>query len=505
MTSETCDLLCLPVAAAEELAAAGFGKLAVVRTLGAAEEPFTLYDSFDQALHGSGRLLFERGETVELLAADGGSLSQPGRRAGNFVADLAEGPVRQGLSDLSGLRSLLPLGSGRMRRDLLALVDDEGKTQVRAQLLVLTSEEGGAVLVAPQPLRGYDKALKLLCHAIGKAGGEALDEADLYAWLFPSRRTYAAKPEIPIGPAEAAFDAAADIITAFLPVARANEPGIVADLDTEFLHDYRIALRKIRSVLSLFKGVYEPGQTEALKARFSALMEPTGRLRDLDVYLLEKARYYDLLPESLHGGLDALFGRFAAERGAEQARLAEHLVSKAYAKEMKKLAKLFGKRRKLTRGPRADLPAHDYASALIWKRYRRVCEVAAGIGPDTPDTEIHVLRIHCKKLRYLMEFFGPVFPQKRFKTLLRPLKLLQDNLGLFNDFAVQQRSLSTLLAGLDAADPGTLDIAQSVGALIAVLHRRQLDERARVMESFARFNGPETRRTFRELFRGEKR
>ncbi|MFC2969504.1 CHAD domain-containing protein [Acidimangrovimonas pyrenivorans] len=501
MTQSARDLYCLPAVAAEDLATAGFGKLTARWTRGEGESPFTLRDCFDQSLQGSGRLLLESEETFELLTADGGSITQSARREGDFVADFADGPVKAALADLSELRCLLPVGNGQMRADRLTLLDDEGKTQARAQLRILTADEGGALLVTLQGLRGYDKALQLLRGRIEEAGGKPLAEADLYALLFPARAPYVAKPEIEIGFDEAAFDTATDIIAAYLPVARANEPGVLADLDSEFLHDYRIALRKIRSVLSLFKGIYEPDQTEELKARFSALMAPTGRLRDLDVYLLEKHVYYELLPESLQGGLDTLFANFAAEREAEQARLARHLRSKGYAKEIDKLTRLFAKRKKLRPGPMADRPAHDYACALIWKRYRKVCETAAGIGPETEDAEIHQLRIHCKKLRYLMEFFAPVFPAAEFKSLIKPLKRLQDNLGLFNDYAVQQHSLQALLGGLDGTpDAATLDLAQSVGALIAVLHGRQLEERAKVVESFARFDSPETQQTFRALF-----
>lgn len=114
---------------------------------------------------------------------------------------------------------------------------------------------------------------------------------------------------------------------------------------------------------------------------------------------------------------------------------------------------------------------------------------------------MHDLRIHCKKLRYLMEFFAPVFPKRDLKRLIKALKRLQDNLGRFNDCAVQQKSLQTLLRSLDGApDRGNLDLAQSIGALIAVLHHRQIAERASVMQSFSRFDSKETARTFRRLF-----
>jgi CHAD domain-containing protein len=271
------------------------------------------------------------------------------------------------------------------------------------------------------------------------------------------------------------------------------------------LHDYRIALRKIRSVLSLFKGVYAEDQTLQLKARFSALMSSTGRLRDLDVYLLERGDFYALVPDSLHDGLDRMFAMFAEERQQALKSLSDHLRSKSYEAEIGKLATQFDSRKRLKPGPNADLSAYDFACKMIWKRYRKICKIASGIDADTEDEEVHELRIHCKKLRYLMEFFGPVFPKPAFKSLIKPLKRLQDNLGLFNDYSVQQESLRAFLTGLESQNHAEgLEIAQSAGALIAVLHQRQLAERAKVVESFARFNSRETQKTFRNLFHGGK-
>ncbi len=97
-------------------------------------------------------------------------------------------------------------------------------------------------------------------------------------------------------------------------MARENEAGVIADHDTEFLHDYRVALRKVRSVLSLFKGVYPEEQTADFKRKASELMSPTGRLRDLDVYLLAKDEYFAMVPSSLHEGLEQMFKMFRKDR-----------------------------------------------------------------------------------------------------------------------------------------------------------------------------------------------
>nr|WP_246184903.1 CHAD domain-containing protein [Paracoccus aestuariivivens] len=302
-------------------------------------------------------------------------------------------------------------------------------------------------------------------------------------------------------PEQTAYDAANDIIRTYLTVARQNEGGIIADLDSEFLHDYRVALRKMRSVVSLFRDVYDEAQTAALKRDLSDLMAPTGRLRDLDVYLLERGTYRDLLPEALHDGLALMFDIFKRERRREHRKLVKRLQDADYAAQIKALENLFPNEAGPSRGPDAEHPAFDYACGLIWKRYRKVCKIAAGINDDTPDSEVHELRINCKKLRYLMELFAPLFPRGRLKSLLSPLKELQENLGLFNDYSVQQVAMQDFLIRHPLKGQDGLAMATSIGALIAILHQRQMQERARVVSSFEHFDSPAIRQEFANLFR----
>lgn len=506
----------LPAAAAKRLMEEPVGALAPVSGGETARRDVRLLDTFDEGVVASGRLLADAADGL-LLMGHGSDIRQPAlagtqdgasdaARGAGPVGALPAGPVKAALADVSSLRALLPLGTAEMQEIRVNFVDDEEKTRVRGRLVSLAAQGApGVTLVQVQGLRGYDKARLQLAEHLAALGGAPLHETSLYAQVFPGHRSYCAKPEITITQDEAAHDAASDIIRTYLPVARANEAGIIADHDIEFLHDYRIALRKIRSVLSLFTGVYTDEVTADLKARFSALMARTGDLRDLDVYLAEKDGFFDLLPPSMHGGLEHLFHLFERQRAEAQVELVAHLESKAYQREMKALAKLFSGKKGLPRGANADLPSVAYSSALIWKRYRKVCKIAAGIDDRTADEEVHRLRIHCKKLRYLMEFFAPVFPPKAFKSLIKPLKRLQDNLGLFNDYSVQQDNLRRLLGDLEAQpDAHKIDIAQSVGALIVVLNEKQQAERARVVDSFAAFNGKRTRETFQRLFHDRK-
>lgn len=468
------------------------------------EYNFAIFDCFEQSLRKSRRLLFAIDEQVELLTAEGQILRQHTKPDTRFVAEFQEGPVKEALADLSPLRALLTITSGMMRNGKLILIDNEGKTHTRASLRKLTPVNGKAVvLITTQGLRGYDQALDDLNAHIRTYGGTPLTAGNLYRMIDHTCVDYVAKPAIEIDREETAFDTATNLIDGYFPVVRANEYGIIHDLDTEFLHDYRVALRKIRSVLSLFKGVYDADQTLQLKMRFSALMAPTGPLRDLDVYLLEQESFYAFVPRTMHNGLDAMFSLIRSRRTDEQIRLATHLKTSRYKKEIKAIAKLFSKRHKLKPGPNSSRASYDLACELIWKRYRKICHLAATINATTPDQEIHQLRIECKKLRYLMEFFGPAFPQESFDNLLKSLKQLQDSLGLFNDCAIQQLNLQAFVDGL-SSEQHQLSITQSVGSLITILYQRQLAEREKITNAFVRFSSDRMQRSFRALFQNSK-
>jgi CHAD domain-containing protein len=86
---------------------------------------------------------------------------------------------------------------------------------------------------------------------------------------------------------------------------------------------------------------------------------------------------------------------------------------------------------------------------VIYKRYRRIVKKGSKISETTPDEKLHELRIDCKKLRYLLEFFTSLFPENEMKKLVKQLKQLQENLGDFNDLSVQQEFLVNHLGRLN--------------------------------------------------------
>src|SRR5207248_6916699 len=70
-------------------------------------------------------------------------------------------------------------------------------------------------------------------------------------------------------------------------IVEANLPGVIDDVDTEFLHDLRVAIRRTRSVLKELKGVLPPDDEVRARSELRWIQEITGPTRDLDVQLLE--------------------------------------------------------------------------------------------------------------------------------------------------------------------------------------------------------------------------
>ncbi|SLN27440.1 CHAD domain-containing protein [Ruegeria meonggei] len=462
---------------------------------------FNLLDCYDQSVRAGGRLLIQTDDVLRLLNSDGSVVEQSGIGTGRFVQDLPEGPVRTALTGFSSLRALMGITSGWFESHDFAVLDDLQKTQVRGFAQSLSTQGGQVVLVCVQPMRGYDRAFQTVRAAFADLSSGQQSMEAVFQALLPGISPYKAKPDIALGTDEPSVQVATDIIRTYLHVARQNEAGVIADIDTEFLHDYRVSLRRIRSVLSLFKGVFSPDQTAEFKQVFSDLMAPTGPVRDMDVYLLDKDMYFSLLPSNLHLGLEAMFDQFRAERARAFQALTKQFRSTAYEQQMSKLTTLFSEAGAIQPGPNAARGAYDYACALIWKRYRKVCKLARRITEDTPDEAVHALRIDCKKLRYLMEFFAPLFDKKAFKVLIKPLKKLQDNLGLFNDYSVQQDALLGFVSRQSNAQGRVnAQLALAAGGLVGILDQRQRAERHRVIASFKHFDSQDTQHLFCTLF-----
>jgi CHAD domain-containing protein len=282
---------------------------------------------------------------------------------------------------------------------------------------------------------------------------------------------------------------------------RANEDGIRADIDIEFLHDYRVATRRTRSALSQIKDVFPAADVARFRQDFADLGELSNELRDLDVYLLSEPEYRDMLPLAIRNDITPLFDYLRSRRPQALRRVIDHLNSAAYRRLLSEWeAYLEEPPSSSSARPNAARPVIDLACERISKRYRGVIKDGSFLLEHPNDDLMHPLRIECKKLRYLIEFFSSLFPPKKVSALVSQLKRLQDNLGEFNDLSVQQLKLLDISAQLPLHDANSRRTLVAIGALVKSLAHRQQVVRSDFAQTFTDFASPDNQAQYRKLF-----
>jgi CHAD domain-containing protein len=148
----------------------------------------------------------------------------------------------------------------------------------------------------------------------------------------------------------------------------------------------------------------------------------------------------------------------------------------------------------------AALPIIDLACKRIYQKYRIVVKAGNRVLDNAEDEMLHVLRIHCKKLRYLMEFFSSLFSRKKINVLIEQLKKLQDNLGDFNDLCVQEEYLLNIAKELPVTHRQLKKTLVAIGSLVGTLDGERQMVRDAFAETFTDFASSGNKKLFQELF-----
>lgn len=235
------------------------------------------------------------------------------------------------------------------------------------------------------------------------------------------------------------------ILLSLLNDMEAVEGGVIAGTDTECLHDFRVAVRRSRVLLDQVDGVFPKKVLERFIPGLKWLGLITGPVRDIQVYRLKFNDYQKLLPSSRRQQLEPLYLFLEKREQQEQRELVRHLRSNRYMRFRREwrnyLQAAVPERTTLSH---ARQPVGQTADKVIWKAYRKVIKRGSRISIKSAYEKFHRLRIQCKRLRYLLEFFQDQYPAGEVRALIQSLKRLQDILGDLNDYVVQADSLPQL-------------------------------------------------------------
>jgi CHAD domain-containing protein len=441
------------------------------------------------------------------------------RQPPGLIEECPEGPFRRDLEAVIDVRRLLPIVRTRKRLRPLRLIDRRAKTTVRVELQHGTAwaPEAGArgrrlpVTIHVRALRGYETAAARVRRFLEQRAGLvpdgrpelliALDAIGRQAGDVPARQDY------PIDAGMRTDQAMKAILGALLDTLERNLDGLCRELDIEFLHDARVAVRRQRSALGQVKHVFDRRTTERLRRDLAWIGRLTGDARDLDVHLLEMRSFAGELPDEMRAGLDPLVDLLTARRRAEQRRMVRGFDSRRFRRFAAFLREFVAKPVPArTSLPNATRPIHEVAAERVRKAHRRLIRRGSEIDDDTPAERLHRLRIDAKKLRYLLEFFAQLFAENEIKKLVKALKGLQDHLGLLNDLAVQRLTLRHLVADLpDAPDGRRAAAEKTVEHLSTRLAVRHAEERRHFRERFARFADRSVTSRFERLFGRKKK
>jgi CHAD domain-containing protein len=414
----------------------------------------------------------------------------------------APGPVGRRIRSLAGPRGLEPLFDLHTRRRVFPLATAAGPAgELVLDETTIRRPEGGILgrlrrveLEVPQPalgaVRPLVERLQLVC------GLQPATLSKYESALAASGRTRIEAPDLgptAIAPDDAIGRVGLAILRRHFSTLLAKEPGTRLGDDADDLHDMRVASRRLRAAIALFRDAL-PAEAERLRPEVAWLGRTIGAVRDLDVQLEQLDAWTELAPAPDREPLDRLRSLLAAEREQARAELIAALDSPRYEHLVRRFRTMLRSRT----GTRTEA-ARATAPDLIERRHRKLRKAMRSLAGSYDPVAYHRVRIADKRFRYALESLADLYPGKT-KPLVARAVALQDLLGEHQDAYVAGERLRGL-----AVDHGDELGSRTVFAMgeIAERHLRQMLEiRRRVPAVSARLDGKAWKRLRRQLEAG---
>jgi triphosphatase len=234
-----------------------------------------------------------------------------------------------------------------------------------------------------------------------------------------------------------------------------NLPGLEKSDNAEAIHQGRIAMRRLRAAMALFKPMVFDVAYRRLRGELKWLAGLFGAARDLDVL---RANLSSRAPEdqaSMRAG--ELAGDCEAKRLRAHQAVVEALDGeRARTLQLDLALWIEDGRWQRQRAGIADERIPRYARARLRKRRRKLVKHGAGLA-KLASGDRHQIRIEAKKLRYMAEFFvdvpGVAKDHKRLRELIDRCEMLQTALGAIRDEEAMAEFMNNeVWMGADAAN-----------------------------------------------------
>lgn len=269
----------------------------------------------------------------------------------------------------------------------------------------------------------------------------------------------------------------------------ANHAAVLDGDGIEGVHQMRVAMRRMRSALTILKGALPPDDREWLQREAKFLTGDLGSARDWDVFVGELLQpVLEARPEDT--SLRVLRAAVNEQRRLAYDRARATLRSPRYVQFVLDLGAWLDGKGWRREGAEASLERSliDLADEVLQTRHRQAMKRGRKFD-ELSDEALHRLRISLKKLRYSTEFFAALYGDDRTKAYLNGLRQLQDDLGHLNDVAVAETRLADLCARAGHDEAGELGMA--CGAVIGWHSRALARIRPRIAKDWRAFSRAE--------------
>jgi len=275
-----------------------------------------------------------------------------------------------------------------------------------------------------------------------------------------------------------------------------NEAGMLQSEDPEYLHQMRVALRRVRTARRVFARVFDATAFAFATPDLKWLSRSLGAARDWDVFMSETlSEVRDYFHE--HAGISALWEECEQMRQNHNEVAREAIGSTRYTEAMLRLgAQLYAEtwfslpdpQQSESRRARLEWSVKKFAdNALSYghEKLKKYYRKAEGEGTE----RVHALRIGVKEQRYTAEFFSDLYRRKKVKRYIKFLTVLQETLGAMIDTAVTERLLNEV--GMMEDKGGKSSECEAKGIVLGWITQRGLTKRSVLDEVWGDFEKKE--------------
>lgn len=411
-------------------------------------EQLHIYDTSENLLSAGGLQLRISKKTAYLCKTSSDLLVRSGRISKEVTGNLFHsdfcGNLAHDLKEIIGPRALFCIAGVGFKRTSYQIRDADDKIVCRLTSYMFTPE--GPTWIDITGLKGYETEYTLVVDLLRNKGLALSDQPTSLSFLFESMAEPVHYPKsapafFHVRPSYSTKKAFKRIAFSLFRSIRSQEEGLIADFDTEFLHDYRVGIRKLRTAFEMFEPILKKSKLNAAVEFLKLAGTYSTPARDLDVLLTQLVPSYDTIDSQFIQYLETL-------REGYHAQLTSFITSDLYEKRMETIGTLIekGNQRVFKRTiAKRELNLPRLAHSKLLEAYAQVVASAKSMDKTSTYEAIHTLRKLNKQFRYRLMFVQDLLESSSHE-LLDSCKRIQDLLGAYTDNHVLTMHLKDYMA-----------------------------------------------------------